>query len=71
MAPWLIIPVRMLGLAAAGFALGAGWKLGSHVVDIAMGKKDLLWPRCGENDAGKGEGEALWRRKHSRITEED
>lgn len=69
MAPWLIIPMRMLALAAAGFALGAGWKLGSHMVDIATGRKDLLWPRREEETAGSG-NEALWRRKYGKVGED-
>ncbi len=39
---FLVIPLRMLGLAAAGFALGAGWKLGAHLVDVTLGKEPLF-----------------------------
>jgi hypothetical protein len=37
-----VIPLRILGWAALGFALGVGWKLGSHLVNATFGKEDLL-----------------------------
>jgi hypothetical protein len=36
----LLWPVKLLGLAATGVVLGAGWKLGSYLVDSAMANKD-------------------------------
>ncbi|MCA1960357.1 MAG: hypothetical protein LDL33_06140 [Desulfomonile sp.] len=45
MAPPLLIPVlRLIGWAAAGFAVAVGWKLGSELVEVAMGRKTLKWP---------------------------
>ncbi len=70
MAPWLIFPVRLLGLAAAGFALGAGWKLGGHLLDVVAGKKDLLWPKSGEQGSAASGNEALWKRRFSKVGED-
>jgi hypothetical protein len=38
----LLLPIKFLGWTAVGLALGVGWKLGSHLVDVAMGKESLL-----------------------------
>jgi len=45
MAPPLLLPaLRLVGWAAAGFAVAVGWKLGSELVEVAMGRKTLKWP---------------------------
>jgi hypothetical protein len=62
--------VRLLGLVAAGFALGVGWKLGSHLVDVAMGEKDLLWPSGREKDKPEQGEEPLWKRRFAKISDE-
>jgi hypothetical protein len=38
----LLLPVKLLGWTAVGLALGVGWKLGSHLVGVAMGEENLL-----------------------------
>lgn len=72
MAPIALIPLRLLGFAASGFALGVGWKLGSHLVDVAMGEKDLTWPKVPDAVTGvfescKGQ-DPLWKRKFSKVS---
>ena len=62
--------VRLLGLVAAGFALGVGWKLGSHLVDVATGEKDLLWPSAREKDKPEQGEEPLWKRRFAKISDE-
>gem|GEM_PF-1635467 len=37
-----VFPLRLLGWAALGFALGVGWKLGSHLVNATLGRERLL-----------------------------
>ncbi len=65
----VLFPLRILGWAAAGVALGVGWKVGTHLVDTAMGD-----PRVKEfvNDlksACKEEEEPLWKRQYSRLSD--
>lgn len=38
----LLFPIKLLGWTAAGLALGVGWKLGCHLVAVAMGEKEFL-----------------------------
>lgn len=69
MNPVVLFPLRMLGWAAAGLALGVGWKLGSHLVDVAMGEKDLLWPWKSDEQAPDQEGDQpLWKRKFDKVS---
>ncbi len=64
-----LLPIRILGWAAAGMALGVGWKVGTYLVDTAMGDtrvKDFLESlkcRC------EGEEPPLWKRRFSRFSE--
>jgi hypothetical protein len=53
-----VIPLRILGWAALGFALGVGWKLGSHLVNATFGKEGLL---C-RTDEGQGSSSILMRK---------
>jgi hypothetical protein len=47
----LLLPVKLLGWTAIGLALGVGWKLGSHLVGVAMGEENLLWfPETGPSE---------------------
>ena len=73
MAGFLLFPLRLLGFAATGLVLGAGWKLGSHLVDVAMGEKELKWPdleKICPREEGEKEPEPLWKRKFPRFSEE-
>lgn len=73
MTPLVLYPLRIAGWAAFGLALGAGWKLGSHLVDVAMGERDLKWPELPRlADLVKtGEGnQPLWKRRFTKVTEE-
>jgi hypothetical protein len=40
----IFLPLRFLGWTALGFGLAVGWKLGSHLVSVAMGEKEFNWP---------------------------
>ncbi len=64
-----LILLRILGLTAAGFALGAGWKLGSHLVEVVMGEKDLTWARRGEEGTARDSSDQLWRRRFAKISD--
>ncbi|MBI5248645.1 MAG: hypothetical protein HY912_04055 [Desulfomonile tiedjei] len=63
----LLLPIKMLGFVAAGFALGVGWKLGSYLVNAVMANESLndfsedSGGRC--NEGSEREGEPLWKRK--------
>jgi hypothetical protein len=47
----LLLPVKLLGWTAIGLALGVGWKLGSHLVGVAMGEENLLcFPETGPSE---------------------
>lgn len=69
MAGPIILPVKLLGWAAAGVALGFGWQLGSYLVRTAAGDKHVkeLIERikcgCGSEDS------QLWKRQFSKISE--
>jgi hypothetical protein len=39
----LPLPVSMIGFAVAGLALGAGWKLGCFLGDLATGDRTIDW----------------------------
>lgn len=62
-APLLFPALRILGWAAAGFAVAVGWKLGSELVEVAMGRKTLKWPeRPGSSQACRDRDDILKRR---------
>jgi len=65
----VLLPLRILGWAAAGLAMGVGWKVGTYLVDTAMGDTRVaefieeLKSKC------QCEAEPLWKRRFSRFTE--
>ncbi|MDQ7784516.1 MAG: hypothetical protein RDU20_16645 [Desulfomonilaceae bacterium] len=64
-----LLPIKLLGWAAVGLALGAGWKLGTYVVEKAAGDPrmtDLM-----ERMKGRcaGQETPLWKRRFSRFSE--
>ncbi|AFM26434.1 hypothetical protein [Desulfomonile tiedjei] len=69
MASFLLFPIKILGWAAAGFALGAGWKAGSHVVKTIMQDENVQQffqdvKGKGQNaGAPSGQADPLWKRK--------
>lgn len=67
--PALGLSVKLLGVAAIGLALAAGWKLGSHLVAVAMGEQDLCWPTRGDLYPRSSDGEPLWKRTFSKFSE--
>jgi len=64
-----LLPIKILGWAAAGMALSVGWKVGTYLVDTAMGDTrvvqfiERLKLKC------EGEREPLWKRQFSRFSE--
>ncbi len=65
----LLFPVKFLGFAAVGFALGAGWKLGTYLVDVALDQetRDRFFECTG---LAQGSAEApLWKRSYSKVSE--
>lgn len=70
MTPLVLFPLRFAGWAAFGVALGAGWKLGSHLVDVAMGDRELKPPDFGALVKKFKGDEALWKRRFTKISEE-
>lgn len=68
MAPILWLPVKLFGWAAVGAALAAGWKLGSYLLEAAMGDESAcsVSRRSKEKEAGKEE--PLWKRRFSKVS---
>jgi len=64
-----LLPLKILGWAAAGIAMGAGWRVGTYLVDTAMGDsrvKELVERlKCGCG----GEATPLWKRQFTRFSE--
>jgi hypothetical protein len=57
----LLWPVKLIGLAATGVVLGAGWKLGGYLVDAVAANKDKWFEEakacmkeCAEPEASPG-----------------
>ncbi len=66
----LPIPVSITGFAVAGLALGAGWKLGCFLGDLATGDRTIDWsPIKGVFQKLQTE-EPLWKRQFNKVTEE-
>ncbi len=64
----LWIPVKLAGLLAAGVALGAGWRLGGFLGDLATGDRTVdLSTLKGFFDA-KPDAEPLWKRKFGPVS---
>ena len=65
----LPIPLRLIGWAAAGVALGAGLKLGSYLVDAAMGEKEIKWPNMETLFPKDTDSDPLWRKQFTKISD--
>ncbi len=60
----LLLPIKVLGWATVGLALGAGWKIGSYLVNAAMADENVQrFMRDFTCQTGRAEeaGEPLWR----------
>jgi hypothetical protein len=69
MGRFIMVPLRILGWAAAGFAVAAAWKLGCYLVDEVMREtSEKGGTAAGEGCGTASEGEPLWRRKYSKIS---
>lgn len=68
----LLFPIKMFGWAAAGVALGVGWKLGSYLLNAAMAdenvKRFMRDFTCQAEGRGEG-GEPLWARKFEKFSD--
>ena len=69
MTPLVLYPLRLAGWAAAGLAIGVGWKLGSHLVDVAMGERELNWPKLRDLVKPSETNQPLWKRRFTKISE--
>jgi hypothetical protein len=64
-----LLPIKLLGWATAGIALGVGWKVGTYLVDTAMGDTrvtefiERMKLKC------EREEEPLWKRQFSRFSD--
>lgn len=67
---FLLFPLRLLALVAAGFALGVVVKLGANLLSMMTGRSDLAWPRKNDADRTGDEDEPLWKRRFSRISDD-
>jgi len=69
MSSLLLFPVKFLGLAALGFAMGAGWKLGSYLVDVALDQetRDRFF-EC-TNLGQESTEQPLWKRSYPKVSE--
>jgi len=71
MSSLIMLPLRILGWAAVGFALGAAWKLGSYLVEEVMREfPENQGSTSGPGPAAGSEGEPLWRRKYSKVSDD-
>jgi hypothetical protein len=69
----LLLPIKVLGWATVGVALGAGWKLGSYLVNAAMADENIKrFMRDFTCQAGSGAegGEPLWARKFPKFSDD-
>ena len=69
MTPLAFYPLRFAGYAVLGLALGVGWKLGSRLVDTAMGDRELKLPSLSDLKQRYEASQPLWKRRFTRITE--
>lgn len=68
----LLLPLKVLGWATVGLALGAGWKIGAYLVNAAMADESVQrFMRDFQCQAGSAEeaGEPLWARKFDKFSE--
>jgi hypothetical protein len=69
MASFLFFPVKILGWAAAGFALSVGWKAGSHVVKTIMQDENVqqffqdIKSKGRKAGEPSGQQEPIWKRR--------
>jgi hypothetical protein len=67
----ILFPVKLLGLAAAGVAVGVGWKVGSYLGDVVIGERELKLPQVLDRFRKDDSPEPIWKRKFSRVSEEE
>jgi hypothetical protein len=69
MANPILLPMKALGWAAAGFVAGtAGWKLGVYLAEVALGEKESPLDRVSQVLDGLKPQDPLWKRKFEPIS---
>jgi hypothetical protein len=64
-----LVPVKLLGWAATGLALGVGWKVGGYLADLALDKdKRAEFLKCFSCEE-EAPPEPLWKRKFTPVSE--
>jgi hypothetical protein len=66
----LAIPLSITGFAVAGLALGAGWKIGCFLADLATGDRTIDLTFIKEVFNKRETEEPLWKRQFNGVTEE-
>jgi hypothetical protein len=66
----ILLPVKFLGIAAAGLAFGAGWKLGSYLFDEAIANREILQEKASKLFEKLRAKEPIWKRQFSKVSEE-
>jgi hypothetical protein len=68
----LLLPIKIVGLVAAGAALGMGWKLGSYIFktvaadeNVTKFTEDFKSKYC--SWMGQEESEPLWKRRFDKF----
>lgn len=61
----LSLPFKVFGWTAAGVAFGVGWKLGSAILDAALGEKGLDPYIEALKQCDPKEADPLWKKKFS------
>lgn len=64
----LLFPFKILGWAAAGLALGAGWKVGSYLVNQLANDPSVKDFLSSISATDKPAEEPLWKRRFSKIS---
>lgn len=66
----ILFPLKLLALAAAGVAVGVGWKVGAYLGDVVTGEKEFAAPHVLDQLRQEGGCEPLWKRKFSKVSDE-
>ncbi len=63
-----LLPLKVLGWAAAGVALGVGWKVGCYLVEKVANDPDVKDFLSSIPPACKVSEEPLWKRRFSKVS---
>jgi len=62
-------PISIVRFVVAGVALGAGWKVGCFLVELASGEKSINWSPVRNLLRKPPEEERLWKRQFGKVSE--